>query len=239
MKGIVNICNIYILSWCIYLSQGSLGIRGSVISQLLLVFVLAVSVYYVFYAIRHYNIGPFLRAAFVFFVILEVYGVFLIMGGERLVFSRSLNVVNKMTYLKGIATSILPIFPFYVFTRKGYLTEEIIRKCIWILLIVATYYFFFTQNQILMKLLIKGSEEVEDTNNGSYLFLALLPFTVFYRHKLRLQFALMGYCMIFILSGYKRGAILIGVLVLVIITYDTLKHSKGNYKFRLFHFTYR
>lgn len=229
MKKKLNICNIYILLWCLYQSQGSLGMRGEMIPRLSLVVILAISVYYAFYAIRHYNIRPFLKAVIVFLAILEIYGVFLMVSGERITFA-SMNAVSNYTYLKGLAISILPIFPFYVFARKGLLTEKLTKRWVWVLLVVATSYFFYLRNRVLMAQFEMGSDIEEITNNAGYLFLALLPFTVFFRNKPLLQYAMMSYCMLFILLGFKRGAIIIGAIVIVICAFDTIKHTKGKIK---------
>ncbi len=230
LKGKINICNFYILLWCLYLSQGSLGIRGTWISQLFLLIILAITVFNLFYAVQHYNIRPFLKTALAFLTVLSVYGIVVMLNGERIVFGTSLNLVNKSSYLKNNIISILPLFSFYVYARRGLLTEESMKNWTWVLLLVATLYFYYLQEQALQMALMAGSNREEFTNNSGYLFASLLSFAALFYDKQRLQFALMGYCILFLLSGMKRGAILIGFIVMAFIVFNNIRHNKGLHK---------
>ena len=76
------------------------------------------------------------------------------------------------------------------------------------------------------KLLARGSLAEETTNNAGYLFLSLIPIWVVYRRKPLLQYAGLAFCMAFILMGMKRGAILIGGVVVLYLIWQIIKNAR-------------
>lgn len=222
----ISICTVYIIIWCLYVLQGYFGIRG-ILSQSLLMVNLGISIYYTIYAFRNYNIGSFLKVLSVFVAILTVYGVFLILGGEKSTMPPDYKPIDSYTYLKSIYISLLPVFPFYVFTRKGLLTEKQFRHWIWVFLIVATVSFQYDYQDSLRKAILAGSNREEFTNNAGYLFLSLLPYVVFFKGKPILQYGLTGYCLFFLFSGMKRGAIFIAFVIIILMILQMTKGYKG------------
>lgn len=99
------------------------------------------------------------------------------------------------------------------------------------LLFLASYildYSFNTQQMIAYYAEL-GSNRVEFTNNSSYQFLLLFPFLYFYKSKwIQAGFALS--ILYFLLIGMKRGAIIIGVLCMLIYlahNWQKIKHTKN------------
>ena len=72
-----------------------------------------------------------------------------------------------------------------------------------------------------------GSSAEEITNNAGYLFLSLIPIWVLFRKKPLLQYAGLAFCMSFILMGMKRGAILIGGVVVLYLIWQIIKNARG------------
>ena len=107
------------------------------------------------------------------------------------------------------------------------------RLQVWgfIFLISAVVSYFKTQQEQLEVLVEMGSTADEITNNSGYLFLSCLPLLVLYRAKPLLQFATLAFVMAFIVMGMKRGAIIIGVVAFVYFIFQTIKNSKGKYRF--------
>ena len=80
-------------------------------------------------------------------------------------------------------------------------------------------------------ILARGSSADEITNNAGYLFLSLIPIWVLFRKKPLLQYAGLAFCMAFILMGMKRGAILIGGVVVLYLIWQIIRNARGKQRF--------
>lgn len=119
-----------------------------------------------------------------------------------------------------ILVCLLPFYPFYYFSKINTLQTKSLIYFFIGMLPIAIYAFYRNQIQFLEKL---ASGETNMVNNISYIFVRLMPF-VFLIKKYRLISAgLMAILMIFIILGSKRGALLIGALILLIYFYYLLK----------------
>lgn len=222
----INICNIYISCWLLYFLQGPLNIQGNIVMQFLLIAILGISWYYVYLANSKYALPSYLRFLNLLIIMFTFYGVILILSGDTLKrHGTSLEVINSFEYLKAIYLSLLPIYPFYVFSRKGKLTESLIRKWAIVFFVFATIMFLYWAYVRRVEALLKGSIYEETTNNYGYMFLSLIAITCFFKKKIIVQFALLAYCMAFIIVSMKRGAILIGALCLIVYLISTLKSA--------------
>lgn len=230
----INTCNLYIGGWLLYYLQGPLSIQGSVIMQLLLVGLLSVSFYYVYYALLKYKVPSYLKATNLLLLLFTLYGGYQILfGGKVTAHGSSMDVINNFEFLKAIYSSLLPIYPMYVFGRKGLLTERLIRSWALIFFIVATVSFFYEEYQSKMTALLKGGTNEEVTNNSGYIFLSLLPITCFFKDKIWFQLLLLVYIVIFLIMGMKRGAILIGSICLIVNFVYFYKNSRNRVKIKL------
>jgi len=121
-----SFCNIYIFLWLVYYLQSVVfGRVGTIYSQVIILFLSAVSFYCMVYALMHYKVNPYLKALAVFIALLTVYGLALIVSSQTIY--RVSIAVSGYTYLLSLYNSLLPIFPFYVFTRQGQLTRSSLR----------------------------------------------------------------------------------------------------------------
>jgi len=155
-----------------------------------------------------------------------VYGGWLILSGESIKkHGTSLELINSFEYLKAIYMSLLPIYPFYVFTRKGKLTENMIRIWALVFFVFATVLFLYWSYISKVEALLNGDMYEESTNNYGYMFLSLIALICFYRNKIWAQFVLLGYCMAFIVMSMKRGAILVGAICLLVFLFSSLKNA--------------
>lgn len=193
---------------------------GSIVSQLLVVVLLIISIYYVYVANTRYKLPVFFVGLNVLLALFTVYGIFLILSGEQA------GPLSSFDYLKKIYLSLLPIYSFYVFSKEKLLTEGMM--C-WIIIflfgVVTTMFFQDYQRQILEAMLRRSSAE-EFTNNIGYYFLALIPACVYLYKKPLLQYIALGYCVVFMIMGMKRGALLIGMVCLVWLIWNNLKKAK-------------
>lgn len=217
MKEKLNICNIYTLFWFLYSLQKVLNI-GGIIAKSCLAVNLLISLYYMWEVLRRNRVNSYLRALTVLLGMFTIYGVALIISDEHIYFA-SMNVLAKSTYIKNIAISLLPIYPFYVFAQRGLLTEKLMKQWIWPLLLYAVVLFKYNQNMAIIAALNEGSNQVEFTNNAGYYFVTLFPIISFFRQKPIIQYALLAFCMFFIIAAMKRGAIMISVIMIIIMIY--------------------
>ena len=165
-------------------------------------------------------------------LLFTIYGFILVlMGPSTLYYPISGKSMPSYNYIKSIYLSLLPIYPFYYYTKKGYLTAEHMRMWGVIFLISVTLSYFRTQREALEALIESGSKTDGITNNSGYLFLSCLPLLVLYRKKPIIQFAFLSFVMAFIVMGMKRGAIAIGLASSVYFMWQAITKSKGKTRF--------
>ena len=217
-----NRCDFYILVWALYYLQGVLYSPGMInkLLQLVMIFLSGIE------TIKLLSIrvqSPIVKSTLCLVLMYCIYGIWIILFG---------NVPNKYgwspstyIYLQTSLNSLLPIFMFYNYSRKGLLNERkiIIYTIIFLLVTIVSY---FKNKYLVMSKLDRD----EITNNIGYNFVSLLPLLFFYYKKPLLQYILLGVCGVFILMGMKRGAILTGGLSIVIFLYSNLKGTSRKRK---------
>lgn len=225
---LLTFCNFYIFLWLVYSVQALVfGQSGTIYSTIIIFLLLGISAYHFMYALFNYKMPRYMKGLTVLIVMFSVYGLILILSGKTIRFMRTHAVVKNINYIKPILISLLPVFSFYVFTRKGMLTKEVLLKWIPVFFIVAILQFI--QHQSVM--LIKSADEAEEiTNNYGYVFLSLIPLLAFWSHKRFVQYVGLALSMLFIVLGMKRGAIFIGLLVLALFLYQSTKNASRKQK---------
>ena len=218
-----NICNFYILLWCLYNLQGTLYASGSIISQGILAVLLLISLFFVIYANAKFEMPPYMKVLNVMLLMFTVYGILLIFSGETLIVREGyIGAVSNKGYVKSIYISLLPIYAFFVFTKTGQLSESVIRGWIPVFVVVVIVNFFVQQSKLLAKAEELMSMQEEFTNNVGYTFLAIIPLLLFVKRTF-VKYAVLLVCGIFIIVAMKRGAILIFALCLPLFMHSTLK----------------
>lgn len=213
-------CDWFLLLFLVY-NKGAFF--PGIISRLLLMVILAVCVYYFFYANSHYR-SLYLTGLNGFLALITIYGSIYILSGEDIM------GISNYTYLTNNYAPLLPIFPLYVFSRKGLLTEDKIEKWFVVFLLVAIATFFIRQRNMLAADEI-GQEEF--TNNIGYTFVALLPLIFFVRKSMIRRYVYLLLIISFIILGMKRGAILIAGLSLIFILFFSLRNISRKGKIAL------
>lgn len=229
----LNCCDWFILAWVVYYMQGTLYPTGSVLSVGLLGINLFVSILCVLKIWKMPHTLPYIKGLNLLVIMFSIYGFSLILFNPSTIhYSMGGMDIKSFDYIKAIYLSILPIYAFYYFSLKGYLTAERLRRWALVFCISCVVSYYNEMQKSLMKLMEVGSSREEDTNNAGYLFLSLIPVWVLFHKKPLLQYIGLAFCMAFIIMGMKRGAILIGVLVVLYLVRNIIKNSKG--KQRLF-----
>ena len=229
----LNRCDWFIIVFVVYYLQGVLYPTGGALSTGLLGINLLVSIGC---AIKIWQMPynpPYIKGLNLLVLMFSIYGFALIaMNPSTVHYSLSGMSMASYNYIKSIYLSILPIYAFYYFSLKGYLTAERLRwwAVVFCISSVVSYYHYMQQE--LMKMMERGSSADEVTNNAGYLFLSLIPIWVLFRKKPLLQYAGLAFSMGYILLGMKRGAIAIGGVVVLYLIWQIIRNAKG--KQRLF-----
>lgn len=221
MKKIVNIANFYILLWMFYTLQDVFLPNASLTNQFVFIILILISIYYTFVFYRTYNTTNYFNAIVILLFMFIVYGSFLLLFGQ----TTGYKVVSNYTYLQYALMSYLPIYPFFVFSKRGMITKNSLFYWLIIFTVALTLEYFSFQQ---MELLKTGWSET--VNNTSYLFLVVVPMICLFQEKRSIQYVYWIYFMYFILNSFKRGAMLIGIICFVLFIWNSLKTGKRGYK---------
>lgn len=221
MQKCFNKANIYILAWCVYSTQGILFPKGTLFTQLLVIVLLLVSLYYIFVANTRYKLPVYFIGLNILLAMFTIYGVYLMIGGYDP--AEYAIPVDSFGYLKNILISLTPIYPFYVFSREGLIDEKFLSMWLVVLIGLTIANYYEKQKELLYAVLLRKSNREEFTNNVAYDFLALVPLCVFLYKKPIIQYIALGVCMLFIFMAMKRGAVFIGVISLILFIWNNLK----------------
>lgn len=228
----LNRCDWFIIVWVVYYLQGVLYSSGGAISTGLLGINLLVSIYCAIKIWQMPNNPPYIKGLNLLVLMFSIYGFALILMNPSTVhYSMSGLSMASYNYIKSIYLSILPIYAFYYFSLKGYLTAERLRWWAVVFCISCVISYYIYMQQAMERILARGSSAEEITNNAGYLFLSLIPIFVLFRKKPLLQYAGLAFCMAFILMGMKRGAILIGGVVVLYFIRQIVRNAKGKQRF--------
>lgn len=228
MNFLKNPCNIYLSFLTFYLIQGvMIPTGGTVFSQLILSCAMLMGIYYTVKTICLPNTPVYFTGLNMLFFMFIIYGILLLFSNHHYIIIFSWSEVPNSTFLKNIFLSLPNIYVFYYFSRKGYLTEKALKK--WVIVFLASSVFRYIDNQMafLNMMQLKGVQTKEMTNNMGYLFVALMPTIAVFKDKVRIQYGILILCMAFIMMAMKRGAIIVGTIMLIYILYFNYKYNKN------------
>ena len=210
----------------LYYLQGTLYPSGGVISQGILGLLLLISIYYFVLTNLQSKLNTYFKALNVLLAMFTVYGAFYIFFGNTIYIGHILSQpVKKYYYLKNIFMSFLPLYFFYTATKSGWLTLNRIKT--YLFLFFLTYLALYYRTEI-ERVALVDREEI--TNNISYEFLSLIPMLFIVDMKRLWRYGMLALCFIIVVAGMKRGAILIGVLVVLWFFIFELKAARPSQK---------
>ena len=226
-SSIFNISNLLLLIGGIYYfhwyEASVAAIDG--ISNYLLLAILAISAFYTIYSIFHYRLPRIYAVISIMLFSFFVYGIVSLLSQNVFVIAHSGHGIKTGTYFIAVFRSFLPVFAFYVFTRRGYVTENSMIVWAIIYFVISLLVLFLTRASFL-----RTVNTTEVTNNVGYLFVMLLPFcTIMRRPIIKYAFLLVNLICIFV--SVKRGAILSGLVAAAYIVYLDLKNRERNNRF--------
>ena len=202
----INRCDIYVCIWALYNLQGFLypqGLINQLLQFIMLFWALSVSSRYI---LPNNEMPRLMRATLALVYMYVIYGLVYLISGHQVYFHDG-GSPSSYVYLQYSLNSLLPIFLFYHYSIKGYLTEKRLRVYLLFMLVVTIIEFQYHKSVVY---LLTGYTEI--TNNVGYSFLELMPMTYLYYKKPMWQFVILFVLIFFILLGMKRGAILIGAI---------------------------
>lgn len=220
----INICDIYISLWIVYNLQDvlySAGFINRIIQLIMLIWLVYVTLKCIIYKQR----SPILKSTIYLVIMYCLYGGWIILFGSNALTFKG-NSIADYLYLQNSLNSLLPIFLFYYYTKKGYLNSERIVPYTIIIMITSILSYYKYENIAIIK-----HESDEIVNNMSYLFISIIPFLYFFNKKTLLQYILLCIIVFYMLMGMKRGAIILGTISLLLFIYGEIKNSKGRRKF--------
>ena len=133
-----------------------------------------------------------------FFIVLNCLGFLFYSGGyDTLAFN----------HIKGVLSCFLPFFMGIYFTIKGKLNPIIFEYLFYLLALVTFFTFFRVQNTLL-----SDSVSGNVVNNIAYSFARLIPLLYFVRKNMVFRLGLLLLIVFFVISGAKRGALVIGLI---------------------------
>ncbi len=168
------------------------------------------------------------KALSIFYPSLAVYGIIAFVDGKTL-YALTTPIV-PLNYFYKTSWSLLPIFAFYNFAKKGLLTKQFMLKWVYVFVVVATISYYFG----MLHALEKHEGEEEATNNGGYIIVSLLPMFIFLKDRSKQQYLLITGALLLAFLSMKRGSVLVGLVAVTIYFYYLFRNSKKSRKIQVF-----
>lgn len=216
MKGkVFNICNIFTLVFCIYHLKGWLY-QQDIISIIMYGIVMLISAFYMLAVLRTDWNDPFIKSYTLLLIMFSVYGVINILFFDDI--NKSGHIIPNDFFLQNIVRSMIPFYAFYSFTKQGFINKRWLCWFALIFLLVCIPRYSISENKMLV---LANRDEV--TNNAGYFFCALIPLFCFFNKRPVIQYLGLGVCVLFVIMGMKRGAMLVTAISLVFFLINSLK----------------
>ena len=220
-------CNVYIAVFVLYYILSS--IQPSGLTAFLLIIAICISLLYAVKVLAFKDLPVYFKGLNVFLLLLTLYGLYLAVTQGEIHISATGDVIKSNTNIRVLFGSMLPIYPCYYFARKGELTEKNLRIWAIVFLIATIISYYYAQLHHIQRMMAsaqRGDESMDFTNNVGYSFLLLMPLVALFRKTKIIYFSFVLICFLFILSAAKRGAILIGSVVTILLICNYFRQLK-------------
>lgn len=209
---------IYALVFSFYTIAFSLDFNLAII-RLSYILYYAVSLWYFFKVLVNRERTTFIKVLNTFLAIITVYGLFILIQGTGGWDSN----LKASSFLFIHYTSVLPVYSFYYFGSHNKINGNWFAL-MFLLFAVDTYCLYY-HNRLVVSSNVLNAEE-GFTNNVGYEWASLLPLIVFFDKRKILQYLSIGIIMFFVLTCFKRGAIVISMAVLLFFFLSTIRKEK-------------
>lgn len=217
---------LYLLLWFMYELQGLFWTEGNIFSLAIIMMLTMISFVYVVKVNIDFRERPlFFTSLNLLLIMFTIYGILFMIEGPR--FSVRVKTLEPYIYLKAIYNSLLPLYLFYYFARKGILTHALLQKLAILFFFMAIASFLHYEENAKLAYLNLGIEKEHIVNYKCYAMLSLFAVLSVY-HKYPWVQCLGIICLMsFIFFGMKRGAILIGFGCTVWYAVELTKRAMG------------
>lgn len=216
----------YLLLWFLYELQGVLGVTGSSLSLVVVVLISAISIFYCIKVNVSMRDNPFYFKALNLLVLMfTLYGIVYCLDGPH--YMAGVREDKPYNYLKSIYNSLLPIYFFYYFSWKGLLSKRMMHLLLFLFFIVATLTYWGSSIDMKATMEQNGVEREEFVNNMGYRFLGLFPMLSLFRKRLSVQYVGIILLMTILLLCMKRGAIIVGLVCMVVMLLEIFQSAKN------------
>ena len=216
-KQIFSEANIYTVIALVYYLRDDLLPAGHIIKWISYGGFFALSIYYFFQVVTKERMNPFLKSLSFIVLLASIYGgLFFITGSDMGWLRRA----DPLQFITSFFDSLLPIYAFFYFTRRNMIDENWFKVMAFVFFACAIFTYFSRR----LNLQIEYGDE-EKTNNTAYGIVSLIPVLVFFRKRPIIQFVGLSIIAILVLSGFKRGAILIAGLSLIVFFWRAYKQQ--------------
>lgn len=212
--------HIVVFLWLLYWAQGPILGEGGMLATILASGLLLLSIVHFIRVNISGNLPRTIKALDALVILFTIQGVYNLIRGDITGYFPS------YFYLKTYWISLLPVYSFYYYSKKGKYSEKFLRISFVFILVAFIGMFFYNQKIALQRLNVE-----ETTNNIGYEFVSLIPFLYLFRDKRKIQMVWAVVLMFFILTCFKRGAILVGAVSLAVFMYSGFLHSSRRGKF--------
>jgi hypothetical protein len=139
---------------------------------------------------------------------LSLYGFYSLFLDDPIYWKAFDKFIPTNRYVVWLYTSMLGLFPTYLFVKKGYIDENFIKKIFFLFLFSSVFVFFreYKTRNIVVQMMNKDGF----TSATSYVLLSLMPFILLFKQKIKIQYLLLALLVVLLLLGFKRGAIFLG-----------------------------
>ena len=222
----------YLLIAVLYNLKSILYARGTLLSQGITALFILLTVVMSAGAVFRTKMPKVLISYLLFIGVLIFYGILLYISGEVITVQASGAKTGGSQYIEAIFFANIPVFASYYLTKKGYFSEERYKIWFFVLLAVCVVSYYHHQE---MALLDRSGRQFEDeiTNNEAYLFVALIPSLCIFDKKRLIQYIGLVICLFFLITGMKRGALLTGVIELVLLLGYNMRNESRRRKFTM------
>ena len=196
-------------------------IMPSVISRVFFLLFFLLSLYYTIKTIAEFGKFPVVRMLFILVILFGLYGFLLILIPPD---TSWLRFCGSSQFLTDFYESLLPIFAFVYFSKKGMITPKWMFGWTFVFIGAAIIKYMGMQTEAI-DAAITGDEEVVSRNAG-YTFVSLIPCVPFFSNKKILKYILWAGVLLAIIFATKRGAILICVLAFMFYFWNDMRQSR-------------
>ncbi len=148
------------------------------------------------------------------------------MNGEKMYVLFSGEEVFPFNYIKQALISILPLYVFYYYAINNKISLRFLKLMSLVFFCVIIIVMITKEAKMLQMAIENGSKAREFTNNASYGFIYLVAYLYLFKSK-KISIPFLVGIMVCLLIGMKRGAILIGVVSVLIYLHDTVSNASS------------